>query len=399
MTVELDVGQARRRLPADPGRRQPDWRANGRGNAQGERAAGIGRRAAGRCASCAGSRSPRLKIASCWSSSSRPRRPSPSRQATIRQRDADLKLAEVNRDRNRNLYERQLISRQTYDDTEARYQAAEAQVDLAQAQLLAAQVPARRAQDQPVEHHHHLAGERVRRLPRARPRRVGDAQLRVPVARRHQHRPAGHQRGRARPSPHSGGSRRRRRGRRLSRARSSTDASSHMAPILDPATRTAQIEIEIPNPGGQLKPGMYAKVNFTVDKRENTLVVPANAVVDLGGKRGVFLPGGGQSGDVPGDRAGRDDHRAGRSRVRPERGREDHHDRRRSAARRRSHRAARSVAAEFGRARRQRPRRAPRRTRVGRRTRRRARRGPRRQQQQPASAKAHRFGRAPATKR
>ena len=35
---------------------------------------------------------------------------------------------------------------------------------------------------------------------------------------------------------------------------------------------------------------MYAKVNFTVDKRENTLVVPANAVVDLGGKRGVFLP-------------------------------------------------------------------------------------------------------------
>ena len=45
---------------------------------------------------------------------------------------------------------------------------------------------------------------------------------------------------------------------------------------------------------------MYAKVNFTVDKRENTLVVPANAVVDLGGKRGVFLPGGGRRGDVPG---------------------------------------------------------------------------------------------------
>jgi RND family efflux transporter MFP subunit len=64
---------------------------------------------------------------------------------------------------------------------------------------------------------------------------------------------------------------------------------SHMAPILDPATRTAQIEIEIGNPGGQLKPGMYAKVNFTVDKRENTIVVPASAVVDFGGKRGVFL--------------------------------------------------------------------------------------------------------------
>ena len=69
-----------------------------------------------------------------------------------------------------------------------------------------------------------------------------------------------------------------------------TGRVSHMAPILDPATRTAQIEIEIPNAGFRLKPGMYAKVTFTVDKREKTLVVPANAVVDLGGKRGVFVP-------------------------------------------------------------------------------------------------------------
>ncbi len=59
-------------------------------------------------------------------------------QATIRQREADLRLAETNLDRTRNLYERQLIPRQTYDDTEARYQAAEAQVDLAQAQMLSA---------------------------------------------------------------------------------------------------------------------------------------------------------------------------------------------------------------------------------------------------------------------
>jgi membrane fusion protein (multidrug efflux system) len=61
-----------------------------------------------------------------------------------------------------------------------------------------------------------------------------------------------------------------------------------MAPILDPATRTAQIEIEINNANARLKPGMYAKINFTVDKRDNALVVPANAVVDVGGKRGVF---------------------------------------------------------------------------------------------------------------
>ena len=48
---------------------------------------------------------------------------------------------------------------------------------------------------------------------------------------------------------------------------------------------------------------MYAKVNFTVDKRENTLVVPANAVVDLGGKRGVFLPAEGDVATFQADRA------------------------------------------------------------------------------------------------
>ena len=42
--------------------------------------------------------------------------------ATIRQREADLKLAQTNLERNRNLLERQLLPRQTYDDTEARYQ-------------------------------------------------------------------------------------------------------------------------------------------------------------------------------------------------------------------------------------------------------------------------------------
>ncbi len=54
--------------------------------------------------------------------------------ATIRQREADLGAARTNLDRSRNLYDRQLLPRQTFDDAEARYQAAEAQLDLAQAQ-------------------------------------------------------------------------------------------------------------------------------------------------------------------------------------------------------------------------------------------------------------------------
>ena len=59
--------------------------------------------------------------------------------ATIRQREADLRLAQTNLDRTRNLFERQLIPKQTYDDTDARYQAAAAQLDLAKAQFAQAQ--------------------------------------------------------------------------------------------------------------------------------------------------------------------------------------------------------------------------------------------------------------------
>ena len=56
-------------------------------------------------------------------------------QASIRQREADLKLAQTNLDRSRSLYERQLLPQQTFDDADARYQAATAQLDLARAQF------------------------------------------------------------------------------------------------------------------------------------------------------------------------------------------------------------------------------------------------------------------------
>jgi RND family efflux transporter MFP subunit len=68
---------------------------------------------------------------------------------------------------------------------------------------------------------------------------------------------------------------------------------AHVAPVLDPATRTAQIEVEIDNREFRLKPGMYAKVSFTVEHKANTLVVPSNAIVDVEGRKGVFLPGEG----------------------------------------------------------------------------------------------------------
>ncbi len=213
-------------------------------------------------------------------------------QATIRQRDADLKLAQVNRERNANLHERQLISRQTFDDTEARYQAAEAQVDLAQAQLLAAES---RLDELKINLSNTVITSPVNGFVASRSLDPGawvtpntaflslvdisTVRLVTNVVERDLRRI---QLGLAADVEVDAFPGEKFKGR-----------VAHMSPILDPATRTAQIEVEITNPNARLKPGMYAKVDFTVDKKENTLVVPAAAVVDVAGKRGVFLPGEG----------------------------------------------------------------------------------------------------------
>ena len=64
---------------------------------------------------------------------------------------------------------------------------------------------------------------------------------------------------------------------------------SRVAPVFDPATRTAEIEIEVPNVGYRLKPGMYSRVQLTVSTRSDAITVPRNALVDLEGKSGVFV--------------------------------------------------------------------------------------------------------------
>jgi HlyD family secretion protein len=43
---------------------------------------------------------------------------------------------------------------------------------------------------------------------------------------------------------------------------------------------------------------MYARVAFTVDKKENALVVPTAALVDQGGNRGVFMTVDSEQGPV-----------------------------------------------------------------------------------------------------
>jgi membrane fusion protein (multidrug efflux system) len=58
---------------------------------------------------------------------------------------------------------------------------------------------------------------------------------------------------------------------------------------LDPDSRTLTVEAEIDNPGGRLRPGMLARLEVPRRELEGALVVPMAALVDLGGRKAVWL--------------------------------------------------------------------------------------------------------------
>jgi Cu(I)/Ag(I) efflux system membrane fusion protein len=68
---------------------------------------------------------------------------------------------------------------------------------------------------------------------------------------------------------------------------------SFISPVVDPQSRTARVRVVLPNPGGALKPGMYATLYFDTELGTNVLSVPANAVVMTGERNLVFVVGAG----------------------------------------------------------------------------------------------------------
>ena len=66
---------------------------------------------------------------------------------------------------------------------------------------------------------------------------------------------------------------------------------SYVDPTLDPATRTAQVRIELANPGQVLKIGMYVNVAFaTLGGSESTVpVVPTSSVQNINNQQVVFV--------------------------------------------------------------------------------------------------------------
>ena len=60
-------------------------------------------------------------------------------------------------------------------------------------------------------------------------------------------------------------------------------------PTVTAETRTGKVRIELANPGGLLKPSMFASVELATGSRRKVLAVPASAVIDSGVRRIVFV--------------------------------------------------------------------------------------------------------------
>jgi RND family efflux transporter MFP subunit len=55
-----------------------------------------------------------------------------------------------------------------------------------------------------------------------------------------------------------------------------------IAPVLDPRTRSVAVLLDIPDPQGKLRPGMFAQLAIQVGQRAGALMVPKEAVLRLG---------------------------------------------------------------------------------------------------------------------
>jgi membrane fusion protein (multidrug efflux system) len=64
---------------------------------------------------------------------------------------------------------------------------------------------------------------------------------------------------------------------------------------LDPASRTLNVEIDVPNPGGELLGGMFADVSIAVAVAHRVVRVPSSAVItDAHGVHVATVDGAGQ---------------------------------------------------------------------------------------------------------
>ena len=74
---------------------------------------------------------------------------------------------------------------------------------------------------------------------------------------------------------------------------------TRFAYALDEATKTMLTEIELPNPNGGLRPGMYAGVQLEVERKQNALLVPVQALLVEKAGASVFTVADGKAKKTP----------------------------------------------------------------------------------------------------
>jgi len=65
---------------------------------------------------------------------------------------------------------------------------------------------------------------------------------------------------------------------------------SNIGSILDPNIRSAKVRIEVPNPGGMMRPGMFATATLFSNEKHTYTSVPASAILHLHDRDWVFIP-------------------------------------------------------------------------------------------------------------
>jgi len=66
---------------------------------------------------------------------------------------------------------------------------------------------------------------------------------------------------------------------------------SDIGALLDPSIRTAKVRIQVQNPGGALRIGMFATATLTGAQAKQVTTVPTTAILQLHDRSYVFLPG------------------------------------------------------------------------------------------------------------
>ncbi|MBI4460163.1 MAG: efflux RND transporter periplasmic adaptor subunit [Acidobacteria bacterium] len=209
-------------------------------------------------------------------------------QAMLAQRQAEMENAEAEKRRGAELVEEGLIASQAWETIQTRSRVAESQVKLAQAQVqqAAADRDQLHIRDQQKQIRSPLSGSVGRRhvdagvlvnpnVPIVSVLRLSTMVAQVNVPEQYLAKIRAGNRATVVIDALEG--------------RTFSGTVARLSPVLDPGTRSASVEIEIPNPDGQLRAEMFARIQMDLGTERQALLVPREALVLQGERSGVHV--------------------------------------------------------------------------------------------------------------